>query len=289
MEYHQAAVARKQGIAIVLITMLLFAAYDATSKYLAPRYPIPELLWVRYVTHAGLILIVFGRKMRMELIKTRRPFLQIFRALLLVMVSFLVMQGLRYIPLADTTAIIFLAPLLVAALSAPVLKEKVETAQWMAVICGFVGVLVIVRPGNGALNMAVLFPLSSAVCYSLYQVLTRKFSGAENPVTTHFYTGLVGLVVCSAAWESDWVVPAFAPACLMVSLGLFAGVGHYLLIKAFERMGPAVAAPFSYTQLGWAVLFGYVFFGETPDFLSILGILIIVGSGLYVVLRPTHR
>ncbi len=280
---------RQQGIALVLVTMVMFAAYDAISKYLARGYPIPELLWVRYVTHATLIVLVFGRRMRGDLIRTSRPVLQIVRASMLVAVSFLVMQGLRHIPLAETTAIIFLTPLLVTALSAPVLKEHVDGRQWGAVLMGFVGVLVIVRPGGSALNMAIIFPMLSAACYSLYQVLTRKFKGAEHPVTTHFYTGLVGLVVCSASWQPDWVVPAWWPGSLMVCLGLLAGVGHYLLIQVFERIGPAVAAPFTYTQLAWAVLFGYFFFGEIPDVWSMLGITIITVSGLYVALRPATR
>lgn len=280
---------RQQGIGLVLVTMVMFAAYDAISKFLARGYPIPELLWIRYITHVTLIMVLFGRRMGGDLIRSSRPVLQVLRASMLLAVSFLVMHGLRHIPLAETTAIIFLTPLLVTALSAPVLKERVDARQWGAVLAGFIGVLVIVRPGGSALNPAILFPMLAAVCYSLYQVLTRKFKGAEHPVTTHFYTGIVGFIVCSVLWQPDWVVPDWGPGCLMVCLGLLAGVGHYLLIQVFERIGPAVAAPFSYTQLAWAVVFGFLFFGEVPDFWSLLGIGIITVSGLYVALRPSTR
>lgn len=280
---------RQQGIGLVLVTMVMFAAYDAISKFLARGYPIPELLWIRYITHVTLIMVLFGRRMGSDLIRSSRPLLQVLRASMLLAVSFLVMHGLRHIPLAETTAIIFLTPLLVTALSAPVLKEYVDARQWGAVLAGFVGVLVIVRPGGSALNPAIIFPMLAAACYSLYQVLTRKFKGAEHPVTTHFYTGIVGFLVCSVLWQPDWVVPAWGPGCLMVCLGLLAGVGHYLLIQVFERIGPAVAAPFSYTQLAWAVFFGFLFFGEVPDFWSMLGIGIITVSGLYVALRPAPR
>ncbi len=273
---------KKQGIALVLVTMLLFAIYDALSKYLARHYPVPELLWVRYLTHATFMLAVFGPRMRWQLVKTSRPFLQIVRALLLVVVTFLFMNGLRYIPLADATAINFLAPLLVTALSSPLLGEKVDLRGWMAVLFGFIGVLVIVRPGGSSLNWAVLFPFFSAVCYSFYQILTRKFKGAEHPVTTHFITGLVGVVVTSFAWQPGWTMPSLNHALLMMCLGISTGVGHYLLIEAFQRMGPAVAAPFTYTHLVWAVLFGSFAFGEIPDPVTILGILIIAGSGIYV-------
>ena len=273
---------RKQGIALVLVTMLLFAIYDALSKYLARHYPVPELLWARYVTHAALMAALFGPRMRMRLVQTGRPVLQIVRALLLVAVTFLFMNGLRYIPLADATAINFLAPLLVTALSAPVLGEKVDSRNWLAVLFGFVGVLIIVRPGGSALKLAALFPFFSAVCYSFYQILTRKFKGAEHPVTTHFITGVVGMAVTSMAWQPSWTMPTLYHAFLMVCLGISTGVGHYLLIEAFERMGPAVAAPFTYTHLVWAVLFGYMIFGEMPDAGTLIGILVIAGSGLYV-------
>lgn len=273
---------KRQGMALVLITMVLFAVYDALSKYLARHYPVPELLWVRYVTHATLMLVLFGPRMRLRLLKTSQPFLQVLRATLLIAVTFLFMNGLRYIPLADATAINFLAPLLVTALSAPLLGEKVAPRHWAAVVCGFVGVLIIVRPGGASLSWAVLFPFFAAVFYSFYQILTRKFNGAENPVTTHFITGLVGAVVTSLAWQPGWTMPTLHHAFLMIGLGISTGVGHYLLIEAFQRMSPAQAAPFTYTHLVWAVLFGYVVFGEIPDAGSILGLLVIAGSGLYI-------
>lgn len=152
----------------------------------------------------------------------------------------------------------------------------------MAVIAGFMAVLIIVRPGGSALSWAVLFPLSSAVCYSFYQIMTRKFQGLEHPVTTHFITGLVGLLVTSLAWQPGWMIPPVQDALLMICLGITTGVGHYLLIEAFQRMSPAMAAPLTYTHLVWAVLFGTLAFGEIPDGGSLLGILIIAGSGIYI-------
>lgn len=283
------AAAGRQAIVLVLVATLLFAAYDALSKYLLPCYPVAQLLWARNALHVLLMAMFFGRGMGWGLLRSRRPLLQIFRALMLVSVSFLVMFGLRRIPLAETTAIIFLSPLLITALSAPLLREKVGRSQWAAVALGFVGVLLIVRPGAAVFEPAILFPLLGAVCYSLYQILTRKFSGAENPVTTHFYTGLVGLAVASAGWQGDWAMPDWRTACLIAGLGLSAGIGHYLLIMAFQRVGPAAAAPFSYTQLAWVMLFGYLFFGEIPDVVSLTGILVIVGSGLFVALRSFWR
>ena len=274
--------AKNQGILLVLGAMLLFAAHDVTSKYLTRYYPVAELLWVRYLTHVLFMLVVFGPRMRMGLIQTGRPFLQIFRAMLLMSVSFSFMYGLRYIPVAEATAITFLYPLLVTVLSVPLLREKVPRNNWLAVVFGFVGVLIIVRPGSAALHLAALCPFFTAVGNSLYLIITRLFKNSENPVTTHFITGLVGVSMTSLAWQADWVVLEWHHAILMVCLGLFAGTGHYLLIEAFRRVGPATAAPYSYTQLMWVTLSSYLIFGEAPDVVSLLGILIIVGSGLYL-------
>jgi drug/metabolite transporter (DMT)-like permease len=260
--------------------MVCFATYDALSKHLAATYPVTELLWVRYATHAGLMLVVFGPAMGLRLVKTSQPVAQVLRVLLLVAVTFLFMNGLKYIRLAEATAINFLAPLLVTALSAPLLKERVPLRSWIAVLVGFAGVLLIVRPGAG-MNAGMLFPLGSAVCYSLYQIMTRRFVGAEHPLTTHFILGSVGLVVTTFTWQASWVVPDTGDVPLMMGLGVATGLGHFLLIKAFEHISPATAAPFTYTHLVWAVLLGFAVFGEVPGLLSVLGILTIGAGGLF--------
>lgn len=276
---------RDRGIAFVLATTVLFVIHDAISKHVARYYPVTEVLWVRYLVHAAFMLAVFAPRMRLDLVRARRPVLQIVRALLLVGSSFAFMNGLRYLPLGDSTAIHFLSPLLLTALSAPLLGEKVEARNWLAVFLGFGGVLIIVRPGGAMLQLAALFPFLSACCSSFYQIITRKFRGSENPVTTHFITGLTGAVVTGLTWQSSWTMPTLPHALLMIGQGFAAGVGHYLLIEVFQRMGPAVAAPFTYTQLVWAMLFGLLLFGEIPDTGSILGSLIIVASGIYLARR----
>ena len=276
---------RERGIALILATVFLFAVYDAISKYLTQHYPVAELLWIRYVTHVIFMLAVVAPRMRLNLVRTNRPVLQIVRSLFLVGSAFLFMCGVRYIPLGDATAINFAAPLLVTALSVPLLGEKVELRNRVAVFLGFCGVLLIVRPGGGMLQLAAILPFLSACCSSFYQIITRKFRGSENPLTMHFYTGLVGLAVTSVVWQSSWTINTLAHAFLLICHALSAGIAHYLLIEAFRRIGPAVAAPFTYTQLVCALLFGWAIYGEIPDTISFFGILIIVGSGLYVARR----
>ncbi|MDR3300448.1 MAG: DMT family transporter [Candidatus Accumulibacter sp.] len=274
---------RERGIALVLAAMLLFAVHDTLSKYLTQYYPVTQLLWIRYLVHAGAMLVIFAPRMRLNLVKARRPRLQIVRALLLVALSFLFMNSLRFLPLGDATAINFIAPLLATALSAPLLGEKVETRNWAAVFLGFCGVLVIIRPGSAMLQLAALLPFLSACCSSFFQIITRKFKGSENPVTTHFITGLTGAVITGLiCWQSSWTSPTPTHAFLMICQGFSVSIGHYLLIEVFQRIGPAVAAPFTYTQLVWAMLSGLVIFGEIPDTGTLIGSLIIVASGIYL-------
>ncbi|MDR3300449.1 MAG: DMT family transporter [Candidatus Accumulibacter sp.] len=274
---------RERGIALVLATMLLFVIHDSLSRYLTRYYPVTELLWVRYLIHVGFTLVVFGPRMRLNLVKAHHPRLQITRALLLLASSYLFMEGLRFLPLGDATAINFVAPLLMTVFSAPLLGEKVETRNWIAVALGFGGMLVIIRPGGAMLQAAALLPFFSACFACFYQILTRKFKGSENPVTTHFITGLTGAAITGLiCWQSSWTSPTPPHAFLIICLGLSVSLGHYLLIEAFQRIGPAVAAPFTYTQLVWAMLFGLALFGEIPDTGTLTGSLVIVVSGIYL-------
>jgi drug/metabolite transporter (DMT)-like permease len=280
---------RERGIAFVLATMLLFASYDAVSKYLTRFYPVTELLWVRYVMHAGFMLAVFGPRMRLDLVRTHHPLLQIMRSVFLIASTFLFMSCLRFLPLADATAVHFVTPLLITALSIPMLGEKVETRNRIAVLVGFGGVLIIVRPGGGMLQLAAALPFLSACCSSLYQVLTRKYQRAENPITLHFYTGLVGVAATSIGWQPDWTVPTLAHSLLLVFHAFSVTFGHYLLILAYQRVWPAAVAPFTYTQLVWSLVFGWILYGEAPDAGSLFGIVVIVASGLYVARRPSGK
>jgi drug/metabolite transporter (DMT)-like permease len=161
------------------------------------------------------------------------------------------------------------------------LGEKVRRAQWLAVAAGFVGVLIVIRPGGGLLSFAALLPMGTAVCYSLYQILTRKLSASENPVVTLFYTALVGGVVSSLVLPFYWITPTPAHWGLMLMIGIGGGVGHYILIKAFEHTPASVLAPFGYTQILYVIALGYFVFGDFPDAVSLFGIAVIVSCGLY--------
>jgi len=177
--------------------------------------------------------------------------------------------------------------LLVTALSVPLLKEQVSRGQWAAVICGFVGVLIIIRPGGALFTPAVLFPLGSAFCFGFYQLITRRLSETDSPTTSNFLTGLLNSLLMSAALPFFWQTPQLGHALLMIALGACGMGGHLLMTQAFRHAAPAMLAPFSYLQIVFAGLIGMLFFGHTPDSGAMLGILVICLSGLAAAWR--HR
>jgi drug/metabolite transporter (DMT)-like permease len=176
----------------------------------------------------------------------------------------------------------FLTPLLMTAFSVPLLREKVDGRDWVGVAIGFVGVLIVVRPSGALLTAAILLPLGAVICNSLYQMMTRRFRAADSSTTTNFITGLVGTVIMSFSLPLFWKTPTLVHGLLMVGMGAAAATGHALLIRAYKYAAPAIVGPFSYAQLVWASLLGYLVFREFPDPLTILGMTVIVASGFFV-------
>ncbi|WP_377707338.1 DMT family transporter [Pseudomonas protegens] len=279
-----------KGIALICLAVLLFASHDTLSKYLSAFYPIVMVVWARYVVHTLLMLVVFvPRSGFSAVVRTKRPGLQLLRALCLIGTSLLFTTGLRYIPLAEATAVNFLAPLLVTALSVPFLEERVSRAQWLAVLAGFVGVLIVVRPGGALFTPAILLPLGSALCFGFYQLLTRKLSGVDSPTTSNFLTGILNSLIMSALLPFFWSTPTLVHGLFMIGLGTCGMLGHMLLTQAFRHAAPAMLAPFSYGQILFAGLFGYLIFDHTPDQYALVGIAVICLSGLAVAWAQRKR
>ncbi|AAY90619.1 DMT family transporter [Pseudomonas protegens] len=279
-----------KGIALICLAVLLFASHDTLSKYLSAFYPIVMVVWARYVVHTLLMLVVFvPRSGFSAVVRTKRPGLQLLRALCLIGTSLLFTTGLRYIPLAEATAVNFLAPLLVTALSVPFLGERVSRAQWLAVLAGFVGVLIVVRPGGALFTPAILLPLGSALCFGFYQLLTRKLSGVDSPTTSNFLTGILNSLIMSALLPFFWSTPTLVHGLFMIGLGTCGMLGHMLLTQAFRHAAPAMLAPFSYGQILFAGLFGYLIFDHTPDQYALVGIAVICLSGLAVAWAQRKR
>ncbi|MEE3632639.1 MULTISPECIES: DMT family transporter [Pseudomonas] len=269
-----------KGIVLVVVATFLFASHDALSKYLSGFYPILWVVWARYLVHTLLMMAIFLPQSGLRLLRTRRPALQALRALCLLATSLLFTTALQFIPLAEATAVNFLAPLLVTALSVPLLGEQVSRGQWLAVLVSFVGVLVIVHPGGNLFTPAVLLPFCSALGFCFYQLLTRKLSEVDSPSASNFFTGVVNTLVMSALVPFFWHTPTWEHAALAVVLGAFGMIAHLFLTQAFRHAAPAMLAPFSYCQVVFAGVLGFVLFGHSPDKAGLVGIALICLSGL---------
>lgn len=280
-----------RGIALMVCATLCFALLDVTSKSLAKTFEVPLLVWIRYVVHCLFMVAVLGPRMGRNLLATRRPTRQIVRAVLLVCVTGFAMAAFRVMPLAETTAIIFVTPLLVALLAGPWLKEKVTPLRWAIIAVGFAGVLLIARPSDAINAEGIGWALACAGCYAVYQILTRQLSPTENTLTMLFYTALAGTVTMTLALPLFWggPTPTLGQAGLMVTMGLWGGTGHLLLISAFRHAPATTLSPFLYVQLLWATTLGAIVFGHLPDSLAFTGMAIIAASGVALGLVERKR
>lgn len=279
----------KKGIFFICAAVFLFASSDAISKYLTNFYPVVMVLWVRYVVHVVLILAALRPHALKTLITTQYPKLQIIRGLCMANTNLMFISALHYIPLAEGTAIIYLSPLLVTAMSGPMLGERITRMQWLAVAIGFIGVLLIVRPGGSMFHPVALLALGAAFSFSLYQVITRKLNHTDKSSITNFISGLVCVIVTSLLLPFFWKTPTLHFALLMVLLGISALASHLLMTKAYQHAKPSTLAPFSYTQMLFAGLIGYVFFNQQPDLLGLVGMLVIVAGGLLIFSKLSYK
>lgn len=276
-----------RGPLLIMTAVALFVVMDTTSKYLSRFYPVPGIVWARYFFHMLLVVIALGPRLGMGLVRTGRLGMQLARGLLLAGSTLFFVFAIKQMPLAEASSITFIAPVLVTLMGAFLLKEKVETARWLAVAGGFAGVLIIIRPGGGVFSWASVLPLCCAACFACYQILTRKLANLESPYTSIFYSGLVGSVVMSLTLPYVWVRPqSLIHGLLFIFIGIIGGLSHLILIKAYEYAPASSLAPFTYTQLIWVTLMGYLVFGHFPDHWSLIGIGVIMVSGIYIV---THQ
>ena len=276
-----------RGPVMIMAAVALFVVMDTMSKYLSRFYPVPAIVWARYFFHVLLVLIVLGPRLGLSLVRTRRLRVQLARGLLLAGSTLFFVFGIKQMPLAETSSITVIAPVLVRLMGSFFLKERVETARWLAVAGGFAGVLIIIRPGGGVFTWASVLPLCCAVCFASYQILTRKLANLESPYTSIFYSGLVGSVVMSLTLPYVWIQPqSLIHGLMFVLIGIVGGLSHLVLIKAYDYAPASTLAPFSYTQLIWVTLSGYLVFGHFPDRWSLVGIAVIMVSGIYI---ATHQ
>lgn len=274
-----------KGFCLICAAVFLFASSDALSKYLTSFYPVVMVLWVRYVVHVLLMLLALRTSNIASLIVSKKPKLQCVRGLCMVSTNLLFISSLRYIPLAEGTSIMYLSPLLITACSGPLLGERATRRQWLAVMIGFIGVLFVVRPGGSMSHPATVLALCAAFTFSLLQIITRKLSTIDSANTSNFISGLVSTAVTSLLVPFFWQTPTWHYAGLMVVLGASAVISHLMMTHAYQYAKPSMLAPFSYVQLVFAGLIGYVFFHQTPDTVGMFGMLVIVVSGILVLVK----
>jgi len=277
------------GIALMMSGLLLFTLGEALVKLLARDYDIPQIVWGRYAFHALFTVLFFSRGNLLRQARTARPGLHVGRSALMLVATACFFTALRYLPLADAVAIVFVGPLLVTAFAIPLLGEQVGARRWAAIVVGFAGALIIVRPGAPGMHWATVLPLISAACYALYQILTRIAARSDSAETSLFWTSAFGVVAMSAAVPFFWRAPDAAGWAMMVALGAAYGFGHYLLIRGLEIAPASRLSPFLYTQIIWATLLGLLIFDQFPDGMTFLGLAVVIASGIYIWRRETRQ
>ncbi len=274
----------KTGIAWMLLATIFFVSLDAVAKHLVSSYPVLQVVWGRFLFHMVLAALILGPRLR-HFARSANPPLQIVRSILLLATTVLFFSGVRLLPLADASAILFISPILLSILAIPFLGEKVGPYRWAAIFVSFLGALVVVRPGVGVIGVGALFLLGSACSNAFYQLITRMLRGTDEARTTLLYTGLAGAVGTSLAVPLVWTPIAPGDWPLFATMGVFGCLGHFTLIKAFQSAPATVVAPFSYASLIWAILLGFFFFGDLPDIWTLVGATIIATGGLYILHR----
>jgi len=279
-----------RGVLLMCAGVCTFPFMNAGVKLLSPHYPSAQITWARFTGHLIFMLIVFFPRYRWALLRTRRPAQQVARSVLMLASNLLFVMAIGAVPLATASAIGFTAPLIVTALSVPLLRESVGWRRWSAVLVGFAGALIVIRPGSGFHDPAVLLLLLSSLAYALYQIATRSVGQADSAATGIIFAALFGSLAMSLVMPFIFVMPrSAADAALFCSLGILGGIGHYLVIQAFQLGRAAVISPLGYVELIGTTILGYLIFGNFPDLWTWIGAGLIILSGLYIALRERQR
>ncbi|WP_374652104.1 DMT family transporter [Dongia sp.] len=295
------------GILCLVTAGFVFSFFNAIVKYLSTNgMPVMEVAWGRYVFHLVFAILYAGVARHVErpalappvrswlqpwreMLRARKPGLQFLRSLLMLATTLLFFLAVSHIDLASATAVAFVEPMVITILSHFLLKERVGTRRWSAVAIGFIGVLIVIRPGFGMVSLAILLPVLSASTGATYNVLTRIAARHDGNATSLFYAALVGCLVLSAFMPFLWQAPSFNEWLLLAALGLSGGLAHTLVIRAFSYASASIIAPFIYLQLVWATAIGYVWFDMLPAITTWIGGAVIICTGIYTAHRERIR
>lgn len=268
------------AILLVVASAACFTVIDTTVKYLGERFPVPLLVWARWGLQALLMLVVMGPRIRWGMVRNSNPRLHVFRGLVLISSSFCFFSALKFLPLAEATALNYCTPVMVTLMAAWFLRERLTRPRWMFIVAGFLGMLLILRPGGSMLHPSSLLALAAAALYAVFQILTRRLAG-EKLVVLLFIPSLIGAASMSIVVPFFHYHPSFSvyDIALLVAIGVAGTLGHLLFTQAFQRASASAIAPFTYMQLVWSTIAGWLVFGTFPDRWTLAGMVVIAGSG----------
>ena len=271
-----------KAITFNLLAWVMLPIMDGFAKYLSSDLPVLQITWARYFFTVAFTLPVMFFFFRKNLVWTDKPKLQLIRGLILLTANVCFFYSISIISLAKALTLAFIAPLIVTAFSPIFLGEKVGFRRWSAVIIGFIGSMVVIRPGFVEINLASLAALGTGVMYGFYLIITRKLSSSDNPLLTLLLTGVVGAIIISFVMPFVWIKPTLNQWSMMAAIGIFACVGHLFIILSLKYADASKLAPFSYFEIVTNIIIGYYFFSDFPDKWTFLGLFIIILSGIYI-------
>ena len=278
-----------KAITFNLLAWVMLPIMDGIAKFLSSDLPVLQITWARYFFTVFFTLPIMFFFFKKDLVWTKKPKLQFLRGLILLIANICFFYSISIISLAKALTLAFIAPLIVTAFSPLFLGEKVGYRRWLAVIIGFVGSLVVIRPGIVEINLASIAALITGIMYGFYLIITRKLSSSDNSLLTLLLTGVVGAIIISLTMPIVWVEPSLNQWSLMAAVGIFACIGHFFLILSLKYADASKLAPFSYFEIITNIIIGYYFFGDFPDKWTFCGLFIIVSAGIYIFRRESFN
>jgi len=278
------------GVGLMLLAMAILPVIDVIAKHMGQTgMPVMQIVWAR-LTFGALLTAPFAfRHQGLRSLKPDRPIYHAFRAGFLISATFLFFLSLKTLPIADALAIFFVQPLVLTALSPLILREHVGPRRWAAVCVGFIGTLIIIRPGLGVMNPGSLLALGSGTCLALYFLMTRRISGPQPAMVTTFHTNLLGAAISSLLVLTVWHWPTPMEWLLFVTLAAIANAGHYCIVRAYDHAEASLLAPLAYTEMVTSTILGYLFFGDFPDTWTFVGVAVLISCAIYISVRERAK
>ena len=271
------------GIGFMLAAMASLPMIDVFAKYLGQMgVPVLQIVWARMTFGTAVTLPFAVQAAGSAALRPERPVYHLFRASFLILATYTFFLSLKYLPIADALAIFFVQPLIVVVLSALVLGERVGPRRWAAVVVGFIGTMIIIRPGFGTVTPGTWLALAAGTSLAVYFVMTRRISGSAKAMVTTFQTNAIGMILASIAMPFVWVTPSAQQWLMFVGLGLVATIGHFMIVRAYDFAEASLLAPFAYTEMIMATVLGWYFFGDFPDRFTLIGVTVLIASALYI-------